>query len=207
MILNNDPYHIEFGGLPKNFSLYGQKHFLRFTALPDNLEPGKINLIGMKRSAISRDIPTPPLMEFAVADPGPNDLDISMLVDNDIQANRDDLPQMLAAAIPMIPNLSIMPPSVNLSALQTPFVSSSEPQNIPGFGNDTPTAPPPLVNLNINDLFKKLVATGILGGNDEKQKQKMGNQGKNPRKKEPTVIERRHKILPISFSKMETIKT
>lgn len=210
VIINNDPYHIDFGGLPKNFSLFGEKHFLRFTALPDPLEPGKINLIGMKRTSLCRDLQTPPLMEFAVAEPGPNDLDICMLVENDIQANRDDLPQMLAATIPpmstapQLPNLSVMPP-----AIITPFVNSSDSQNIPGFGNDASTSvPPPIINLNINDLFQKLVATGILNSNDEKQKQKSGNQAKSIKKKDaPIVIERRHKILPISFSKMETIKT
>ena len=198
MIVNNDPYMIEFGGLPKNFNLYGHKHFLRFTALPDNLEPGKINIPGMVRTHLSRDLRTPPLLEYHLEELPSNDLDIGMLVDNAIEANRDGLPNMLANSIPQMPNLSVMPPIANLPQ----FAQKLDNQNIPGFGNDVQmtSVPPPLANMNINDLFQKLVATGILGKNDEKEKDDKVN------KKKELVVEKRHKISPISFSKMETIK-
>lgn len=199
VVLNNDAYRVEFGGLPKNFQLNGEKHFLRFTALPDHIEAGHVNLRGMRRTHLYRDRKSPPLVDEYVEEAPPvvNEVDISKLVDADILLQKNDFTSLLAAAT--------MP--------------SQNSGGIPGIGNDvdmqqnqeTPATP----NLNINELLQKLVATGILGGNNSTlpiipQTTNNGNR-RDSREEEnkrmsSKLLEQKRRIDPISLSRPETIK-
>lgn len=144
VVINNDPFKVEFGGLPKNFILNGQKHFIRFTALPDEVSPGQINMRGMRRTHLFRNCKSPPLhndnglIEPENYPPPSNNhnFDITQMVENDMR----------------------MPPHM------------SHINNIPGIGHEQQVqqqqqSSMTLPDLNISELLQQLVATGIIGNN------------------------------------------
>lgn len=53
VLLNDMPYAVEFGGLPKPFVVDGNKHFIRFSVLPKGIKPGYVNIKDMKGSRIA----------------------------------------------------------------------------------------------------------------------------------------------------------
>lgn len=139
VIINNDPFKVEFGGHPKNYMLNGQKHFIRFTELPENVAPGRVNMRGMRRTHLYKNCKSPPLNE--PTEPINDSLDIGAMVENDmrVQPQQNETPIMMT---------NTLPPNV-----------------IPGIGQEAQGAPAIGVpNLDINDLLKQLVATGIIGG-------------------------------------------
>lgn len=188
VVINNEPFKVEFGGLPKNYMLGGQKHFIRFTGLPDNVCPGRVNMRGMKRTHLFRNIQSPPM------EPSDN-LDINLLVENDMRVQPPN-----DGAMMMQPNQ--LPPNV-----------------IPGIGHEAQGAPAIGVsNLDINDLLKKLVATGIIGGaassNASESSSKASNKPEKKKEKSPEDTrkiksyqpEEKRKVDPVTLSRPETIK-
>lgn len=197
VVINNEPFKVEFGGLPKNYTLGGQKHFIRFTGLPDNVTPGRVNMRGMRRTNVFRNCKTPPMIE--PLEPIMNEgLDINQMVENDM---RVDMPMMMQT--------NQLPPNI-----------------IPGIGHEAQGAPAIGVpNLDINDLLKKLVATGIIGGAGaapsqpetshaqkpkevkEKTPERVEESRKNHQRSSHAVEEKRAvMIMPISLSRPDTIK-
>lgn len=101
VVINNDPFKVEFGGLPKNYMLNGQKHFIRFTGLPDNVAPGRVNMRGMRRTNLFRNCKTPPLIE--PLEPMMNDnLDITQMVENDMRVVQPMMSSLPPNVIPGI---------------------------------------------------------------------------------------------------------
>lgn len=195
VIINNEPFKVEFGGLPKNYILNGQKHFIRFTVLPDEVIPGKVNMRGMRRTHLFRNCKSPPLMD-AIHDhmihnqmpPPIENMDISKLVENDMRVQPPQLPI----------NTSTMPPNM-----------------IPGIGNEPP---PALPDLNISELLQKLVATGIIG-NNAGQSTNTSAPPANENKKDASVAEKEEsrvqksqppkeesRIIPVNLARPDTIK-
>ncbi|XP_070503584.1 pre-mRNA cleavage complex 2 protein Pcf11 isoform X2 [Chironomus tepperi] len=193
VIINNEPFKVEFGGLPKNYILNGQKHFIRFTVLPDEVSPGKVNMRGMRRTHLFRNCKSPPLIDAfpdhmihnQIQSPMDN-MDISKLVENDMRVQPPQLPI----------NTSTMPPNM-----------------IPGIGNE----PSSLPDLNISELLQKLVATGIIGNNantapasssapqtNENKKDAIEKEENRIPKSQPQKEE--SKIIPVNLSRPETIK-
>ncbi|CAG9808277.1 unnamed protein product [Chironomus riparius] len=196
VIINNDPFKVEFGGLPKNYILNGQKHFIRFTVLPDEVNPGKVNMRGMRRTHLFRNCKSPPLMD-AIPDhlmhtklppPMDNNMDISKLVENDMRVQPPQLPI----------NTSTMPPNM-----------------IPGIGNETS-----MPDLNISELLQKLVATGIIGNNanagqSSSSAQQTNENNKNKKdvaEKDDSRVQKSQpqkeevRIIPVNLNRPETIK-
>lgn len=166
VIINNEPFKVEFGGHPKNFTLNGQKHFIRFTELPENVTPGRVNMRGMRRTHIYKNCKSPPLIE--PLEPTNDGLDIGAMVENDmrVQPSQNEAPMVMT---------NTLPPNV-----------------IPGIGQEAQGAPAIGVpNLDINDLLKKLVATGIIGGaapppeTSVKESQQSIHNGKKTKSPEP----------------------
>jgi pre-mRNA cleavage complex 2 protein Pcf11 len=184
VVINNDPFKVEFGGLPKNFTLNGQKHFIRFTGLPDSVHPGRVNMVGMRRTNLFRNCRSPPIIEPLDQE----NLDINQLVEN----NMRDEPG------PMMPLNNSLPPNV------IPGIGS-EAQGAPAIG---------VPNLDINDLLKQLLEKGIIGGGAEaakapavkEVKAKSPDRAEEARRAAPRVDERRTPIVPISLSRPDTIK-
>jgi pre-mRNA cleavage complex 2 protein Pcf11 len=82
VILNNEPFKVEFGDMPKCFTLNGEKHFIRFTGLPDNVQPGRVNLLGMRRTHLYRNCRSPPIIENI-----DNNVDLNKAIENDMRMN------------------------------------------------------------------------------------------------------------------------
>lgn len=190
VVINNEPFKVEFGGLPKNYMLNGQKHFIRFTGLPDNVAQGRVNMRGMRRTHLFKNCKSPPLLE-----PLENSLDINMLVENDmrVQQPQNEVPIMISPN-PLAPHI------------------------IPGIGTEAQGAPAiGIPNLDINDLLKKLVATGIIGGGSnsapETSQEAGSNAGKSAERhdeplrktRQPSAEEKRN-ILPVFLTRPDTIK-
>jgi len=198
VIINNEPFKVEFGGLPKNYILNGQKHFIRFTVLPDEVIPGKVNMRGMRRTHLFRNCKSPPMldafldhnnMKHSQIPPPMDNMDISKLVENDMRIQPPHLPI----------NTSTMPPNM-----------------IPGIGNEPP---PSLPDLNISELLQKLVATGIIGnnsnsglGNSSAPQSNDNNNKKDVTEKEDSRAQKSQpqkeesKIIPVNLTRPETIK-
>lgn len=185
VVIDNEPFKVEFGGLPKNYTLNGQKHFIRFTGLPDNVSPGRVNMRGMRRTHLFRNCSSPPLME--PLEPTTDGVDINMLVENDmrVQPPQNEAPLMMSS--------NPLPPNV-----------------IPGIGHEAQDAPAIGVpNLDINDLLKKLVATGVIGGSSGETAHKSNKKDKSPERQEESRksrAEEKRNINPISLSRSDTIK-
>lgn len=48
VLINDTPFDIEYGGLPKPIFVNGKKHFIRFSVLPKGVKPGRIRIKDME---------------------------------------------------------------------------------------------------------------------------------------------------------------
>lgn len=105
VIINNEPFKVEYGDMPKAFILHGQKHFIRFTGLPDNIIPGRVNLYGMKRTHLFRTCRSPPIIE--PLESIENSVDITKAIENDMRmSNPPPSMQMKAPPNSGIPGIA-----------------------------------------------------------------------------------------------------
>lgn len=190
VVINNEPFKVEYGGLPKNYTLNGQKHFIRFTGFPDEFTPGRVNMKGMRRTNLFRHCKSPPLIMPLESNEG---VDIGQLVENDMRGqSQTNESQVITQPSSLAPNI------------------------IPGIGHEAQGAPALGVsNLDINDLLKKLVATGMIGiGNAEApstsknngKKEKTPERPEDSRKNRGTEEKKTAIIIPVSLSRPETLK-
>lgn len=195
VIINNEPFRVEFGGLPRNFVLNGTKHFIRFTGFPEYATPGQVNMRGMQRTHLFRNNKSPPIHDSLES---MNDgLDISQIVENDMRVKKpqNDAPLMMPQQ-PLAPNV------------------------IPGIGHEAQGAPAIGVpNMDINDLLKKLVATGIIGSGGDSRDATPVSSGNakeaNTSERAPEepkksrggqASEEKRQINPVSLSRPESLK-
>lgn len=186
VLLNGRPFKVEFGGLPKPIIVRDKKHFIRFSVLPRGVRPGYVKIAGMKGEEPIEAPPTPPLLtQKPKVDTASTPTQFSAVEHESTSQDGSDLRStpkpdlqldMLSSALP-----SAMAPSSGLSY-------QAEPAENP------PAAAPPLsLPLNMNELFQRLVETGIVSNLSEQKKQE------EEEKKEPEII-------PVSFDKPETLK-
>lgn len=186
VIINNEPFKVEFGGLPKNYNIHGQKHFIRFTGLPDGICPGRVNLRGMRRTYLYKHCQSPPLadgIDNSVQQGTFDNIDINQVIENDMRMDLSNAPP------------SIMP-------MPTPSNNDSGIPGIPASSNDAQS-------VDINDLLKKLLDSGIIGaGNSTSAKEPTPK----TKEKSPEVVEPKKspepkaQFTPINLSRPETIK-
>ncbi|KAJ6647215.1 Pre-mRNA cleavage complex 2 protein Pcf11 [Pseudolycoriella hygida] len=132
VLIDNEQYGVEYGGMPKKIKLGGRDHYFRFSVMPDGVVPGMVYIKNMLRTERHRGIQSPPPITYA------------------------DL--ITPAIIPPVNNvLPELPSSTSLpAALPIGLVNDLPPTSV-----TAPAAPIP-TPININDLFQKLVASGIL---------------------------------------------
>lgn len=53
VLINDVPFKVEFGGLPKPITVHDKKHFIRFSVLPKGIKPGYVNIKDMPGSRIN----------------------------------------------------------------------------------------------------------------------------------------------------------
>lgn len=123
VIINNEPFKVEFGGLPRNYMLNGQKHFIRFTVLPDDVTPGHVNLRGMRRTNLFRNCKSPPIIEPPTTHEksmkAPQ-IDINRLVESDISMQTHKTPIQSSAA----PNMNTDQGAMNINELLQKLVAT-----------------------------------------------------------------------------------
>ncbi|XP_076760472.1 pcf11 cleavage and polyadenylation factor subunit isoform X1 [Xylocopa sonorina] len=186
VLLNGRPFKVEFGGLPKPIIVRDKKHFIRFSVLPRGVRPGYVKIAGMKGEEPIESPPTPPLLtQKPKVDTTSAPTQFSAVEHESTSQDGSDLRStpkpdlqldMLSSALP-----SAMAPSSGLSY-------QAEPAE-----NPPTTAPALALPLNMNELFQRLVETGIVPNIIEQKKPE------EEEKKEPEII-------PVSFDKPETLK-
>lgn len=53
VLINDVPFKVEFGGLPKPITVHEKKHFIRFSVLPKGIRPGYVNIKDMPGSRLN----------------------------------------------------------------------------------------------------------------------------------------------------------
>lgn len=189
VIINNEPFKVEFGGLPKNYLLNGQKHFIRFTVLPEDVTPGHVNMRGMKRTHLFRNCKSPPLLDntpspqLSLSSSSSSQIDITKLVENDMH----------------------MQP-------QNHHGHNQQKNHMPQSQNATESNADDQGTVNINELLQKLIDQGIIGGSAsstvkaEPAASKTAPKNVSNKKKEKEKEEERPYISPINLARPETIK-
>ncbi|XP_043289393.1 uncharacterized protein [Venturia canescens] len=184
VLLNGRPFKVVFGGLPTSIIVRGKKHFFRFTVLPPGIRPGYVKILGMRgeppkeysqemiqESPASTTIPSIQSAEHDSASQDSSEL-ITPGINSELQVNA--LPSTLAA--PVASPTSTVPYKAEITEATT-----------------TPAPPVLTLPLNMNELFQRLVETGIVPNITGQKKPD------EEEKKEPV-------ILPVSFDKPETLK-
>lgn len=210
VVINGQPFKIQFGGLPVPIFFRGEKHFLRLTSLPPGITPGYVNILNMEGGRLPTPPPprTPPPpqingFEPSVAPPG----FIKPSIPGDIQQGiiRPVLPvtyfnpdyQLYNGApgveqsVDVLTSLMTPPTAPNFSQVPS--------QNYvvePSQENTTTSATPAAItastpDINVSELYKKLVAIGVVPPLKEKEKESTEN---------------RLAVKPVDFSKPETLK-
>jgi pre-mRNA cleavage complex 2 protein Pcf11 len=181
VIINNDPFKVEFGGLPKNFVLNGQKHFIRFTVLPEDISPGQVNMIGMRRTHLFRNCKSPPIIESY------DSMHVHKSTNSHYKSNMDN--------------------SVDITKLVEKDMRTQPPQINASINNlmDSQAAGSSLMpDLNISELLQKLVATGIIGNNANNNAS--NETTKNSSDQQVNEEKPVKKFTPIDLTRTETIK-
>ncbi|XP_023941779.1 pre-mRNA cleavage complex 2 protein Pcf11 isoform X2 [Bicyclus anynana] len=207
VLINEQPFKVEYGDLPKPIFVGGEKLFIRFSALPKNIKPGQVEIAEMEGSIGS---PQPSIPDKPIEVPEPETNDVSAPMET------DDMPSLEMPPKPPSPEgemkgldmlASLMPTS--MAPASSSVYSSAEPlfakpDNIPGLETPSEEKPalslPILGNINVSDLYAKLVATGIVPQvNDTKPEIKNNGIEESP-KEDKNVV---HKV---DLLKSQTLK-
>uniref|UniRef100_A0A1Q3FY43 Pre-mRNA cleavage complex 2 protein Pcf11 n=1 Tax=Culex tarsalis TaxID=7177 RepID=A0A1Q3FY43_CULTA len=178
VILDDHPYPVEFGGLPKVFKLRGKDYYIRFTAIPKLVVAGRVYIRDMIRTPLHRDLRTPPRDQSMLPPFMPQ---LSNVMSSMSGPQNNLFPAIQPQAPLMVPPIvtgldyltNLMPhsiPAANVSNNLTGYQIQSEDK--PSVAPVLPTssvapttnsaALPILQNINIDELYKKIVAAGIL---------------------------------------------
>lgn len=176
VIINGELLSVEYGGLPKSLMLGGRKYFVRFGTLPAGIVPGQHIIKDMKYINMQ---PPPEVEQIAASPLIPSIKDSGSEMVSNLQPADGDI---LAADMP----------SVSTSTLAT------QPIVIPGIA-------PILPNVNIDDLFQKLISTGII--NTVANSTVAVSDVKNTKEEDSKPQKDMEPVKPINLSVPETVKT
>ncbi|KAM3958336.1 uncharacterized protein ACR2FA_007662 [Aphomia sociella] len=208
VLINEQPFKVEFGDLPKPISIGNEKFFIRFSALPRHIKPGQIQIANMEGSVVQ------PLLQNTVGFEGIHDQNV-MDIDQEStprpvktpspEINNDNTQGLDMLASVMTPS-AVAPASASEYSLAEPLFS--KPDKIPGLetpSEEKPANPimPNFANINVNDLFAKLVATGIVQVKTDfkaEPKEEVKEEVKPKSKEDKNVI---HKV---DLSRSDTLK-
>ncbi|KAL3266670.1 hypothetical protein HHI36_010832 [Cryptolaemus montrouzieri] len=163
VLINNENFDVQFGGLPKPVMLKNKRHYIRFSVLPKGLKPGNVKIKGLE----SDEVTSSPRMEDCIdinepALPIPQRVikayDPTLSPDNSNSATLfQNVQQQSLHNLDFLTNvISSTEQSANSSSYQIENKLPQQPETNP---NPTSNA----FNLgSINDLFQKLVASGMV---------------------------------------------
>ncbi|CAH0719314.1 unnamed protein product, partial [Brenthis ino] len=204
VLINEQPFKVEYGDLPKPIFIGGEKYFVRFSALPKNIKPGQVEIAGMEGSKPLEKKESEDIIEKKEE---PMETDVEQPVEETVR--KTPSPEGEMKGLDML--ASLMPTS--MAPASSSEYSSAEPlfakpEKIPGLETPSDEKPAPslpiLGNINVNDLYAKLVATGIVPMlNDVKPDTKV-----EPKTEEakPKPKEDRNVIHKVDMLKSETLR-
>ncbi|XP_050672811.1 pre-mRNA cleavage complex 2 protein Pcf11 isoform X1 [Leptidea sinapis] len=199
VLINERPFQVEFGDLPKPIYVNGEKYFIRFSALPKNIKPGYVDIANMEGS-LALAAPSMPVLNHHIAmetDEEQPTEDSSKVTTTE---NENQGLDMLASLMP-----TSMAPAA--SSEYTTEAMFSKPEVIPGLGTEEkPNPMPMLANINVNDLFAKLVATGIVSVVKEPEKTEIKSDKSEKIEDAQKVKEDKNVIHRVDFFKPETLR-
>ncbi|XP_026740557.1 pre-mRNA cleavage complex 2 protein Pcf11 isoform X2 [Trichoplusia ni] len=203
VLINEQPFKVEFGDLPKPIVVGSEKYFIRFSALPRYVKPGLVQIAQMEGVGL----PVVPSGTKKEENKAENALEVDKepverpMNTPSPEINPESLGlDMLASVMPS----SMVPSSGSEYSVAEPLFS--KPDSIPGLesvSEEKPANPvlPVLGNINVNDLFAKLVATGIVQvANDVKEKEEAKEEVKTKSREDRNII---HKV---DFMRPETFR-
>ncbi|XP_049825333.1 uncharacterized protein LOC109601802 isoform X2 [Aethina tumida] len=208
VLINDCPFKVEFGGLPKPVTIHGTKHFIRFSVLPNGVKPGHVRIkdmevLGQSPSHIAAAIDETsrdgsekalPILASKRALDSPDNSNSAQFFQNILQqTNSDMLSSVIASATSQNPTSG----GYQIDATSN---SDSQPGRTESPGQLKDAVLPPL---NINDLFQKLVATGIVATSSTKSEP---HQPAKPHIKLPVVEVPKAESPPPKRNPMELIK-
>lgn len=151
-IIDNTAFPVKYGAMPVKFQLANSEHYIRFSVLPDNVVPGEIYVQNMKRTELQPNLVAP--------------------LPTPVTSNHTV--GMPSISIPSL--MSVMPNSdTSAAAAAQPGTSNQVNMAVTSESSNPPPA------MDINDLFQKLLASGIINKpnnkdvspNKEKEKDKL----------------------------------
>ncbi|CAB3225554.1 unnamed protein product [Arctia plantaginis] len=206
VLINEQPFKVAFGELPKPIFVGKEKYFIRFSALPRNVKPGYIQITNMEGVGLPL---VPPVEKVEVQVPENNAMETDPEPEN--RPMKSPSPDNNTESLGLDMLASVMPSSVveassSEYSLAEPLFS--KPDTIPGLEIPSEEKPlnPPLalpMNINVNDLFAKLVASGIVQVPSEpktENKEEKVEEVKQKPREDKNVIHR------VDFMKPETLR-
>ncbi|CAG4994297.1 unnamed protein product [Parnassius apollo] len=202
VLINEKPFKVEFGDLPRPLFIGKEKYFIRFSALPRNIKPGQVQIADMEGIGIETPVkPAPVVDNVPVLDKEPVGIEEEPVPRPDKSPSPVGENQGLDMLASLMPS-SIAPASGSEYSVAEPLYPKSD--KIPGLetpSEEKPANPLPILgNININDLFAKLVATGIVQMPEE-NKEKTKTEETKPKEAEDKNI-----IHKVDLLKPETLK-
>ncbi|XP_044747755.1 uncharacterized protein LOC123308987 isoform X2 [Coccinella septempunctata] len=208
VLINNENFDVQFGGLPKPIMLKDRRHYIRFSVLPKALKLGHIKIKGLESAdetsspSLEENLdvnePALPIPQRAMKAYDPN-----ISPDNSSSSNlfQNVLQQQNLQNLDFLTNVI----STTEEASNTYQVESNPPTQQP----ESASNPTNLFNLsNINDLFQKLVASGMVTTSAtiparetppvQNHREKTRHNFKQSKKHPP--------LKPVSFDKPEQLK-
>ncbi|XP_068623228.1 pre-mRNA cleavage complex 2 protein Pcf11 isoform X2 [Battus philenor] len=200
VLINEKPFKVEFGDLPRPIFIGKEKFFVRFSALPRNIKPGQVQIADMEGMSVPEPLKPAPLVDTVTVEEEPetNEEPVQRPTKTPSPDGENQGLDMLASLMPS----SMAPASGSEYSVAEPMFT--KPDKIPGLETpleEKPANPlPALSNININDLFAKLVATGIVQMPKENKEEVKTDEVKPKHVEDKTVI---HKV---DLLKPETLK-
>ncbi|XP_034938196.1 uncharacterized protein Pcf11 isoform X2 [Chelonus insularis] len=198
VLLNGRPFKVEFGGLPKPIIVGDKKHFIRFSVLPRGVQAGLVKIAGMKGEtpvdSLTK-VPTTDVKSTSDRTTPPQrvttpEQDATSQDASDVSSSKPDLQlDMLSSVLS-----SAMAPASGLSYQAEPAEKSA--------ATSTP-APILPANLNLNELFQRLVETGIVPRPTSSTAETKKPEGETEEEKE---VKKEPEVIPVCFDKPETLK-
>ncbi|XP_050433874.1 uncharacterized protein LOC126841432 isoform X2 [Adelges cooleyi] len=202
-LINDQPFKVNYNGPPQAITVRGKKHYLRFTGLPQTVKPGYAVIAQMMGVVLTEDTAVDALQPLPAPPMPPNftGMNIPLSVEDISQPPQSFAPSTYSLVPPTtMPPVNIMPPAViPQPQLEQPVVNSfsTPPPNVPS-SSSVPSILPS--NMDINELFMKLVASGIVPKDKPKEVVVSPIIKKKEKEQEDLTVK------PVDFSDPSTLK-
>lgn len=189
VLIDNIPFPVQYGAMPTRYKLHSSEHYIRFSVLPNNIKAGKVFIRNMVRSGLHRDLASPP--PITIDETLPTQASIPPVTGPivplmSIVPNPDLLPSSGNAQMPVVSDAGTAPSETNNPSLTTMPAAPTSAAGKPTTASATAST---FGTLNINDLFQKLLESGILN-----------------KPTEAATVKEKEKPTPVLLSQPETLK-